>query len=237
MYPVLIAFVFVGTLNGEDQSPSGNEAPTRAVPDSSAPASKVEASSGFTASPKITRYARYLIEKYDRNRDGRLQSAEWKGLHGQPALIDRDADEEISVSELVEWVRDYGRRKRIGIPSVAVDPSVAASETGSPSNTPSESESQSSAGEGSAVTATERRRDSKFFVPAKRLPQGLPDWFLSRDLDGDGQLTASEFSPTNLAAELADFSNYDANKDGVLTAQECVRDPSGKTTRKPRPKQ
>ena len=81
-----------------------------------------------------------------------------------------------------------------------------------------------------AIPPGGRRRDLKFYVPSKRLPAGLPDWFLARDLDGDGQLTAAEYSPTSLAAELAEFSNYDLNGDGILTAKECVRKTSSKAS-------
>ncbi|MCA9098347.1 MAG: hypothetical protein KDA36_08175, partial [Planctomycetaceae bacterium] len=68
-----------------------------------------------------------------------------------------------------------------------------------------------------------RRRETQFYVRPSRLPEGLPDWFLQRDLDGDAQLTPAEFSPGALGSELSEFDRLDANSDGVVTAAECVR--------------
>jgi hypothetical protein len=51
----------------------------------------------------------------------------------------------------------------------------------------------------------------------------LPEWFLERDADGDGQLTLAEFAPQATAAQVAQFRQMDLNQDGVVTAVECVR--------------
>ena len=69
----------------------------------------------------------------------------------------------------------------------------------------------------------ESRRQAKFSVRRKRLPAGLPAWFLARDEDGDGQLTLSEFAPKPTPADLREFRRYDLNGDGLITAEECLR--------------
>lgn len=220
-----------GFTPGDETEPAARE---KLIPAQSLESSppKTSAGTGTAASPKVARYARFLIEKYDLNRDGRLQQTEWKELHGQPELIDRDANNEITPSELTQWIADYGQRKRIGVAMLPDNPSKVQDELPPVSSALATTGDSSATAEG--ATTQERRRDLKFFVPGKRLPQGLPDWFVSKDLDGDGQLTAGEFSPTSLAGELAEFANLDANRDGILTAQECVRDFTGKN-RKTKP--
>lgn len=191
-----------------------------------ASAGESAANSSTSISPRITRYALHLLLKYDRNRDGLLQQDEWRSMHGHPESIDQNGDSLIGVDELSFWIRDYGQQRRIGVP------------WGIDSNAPSPKNAEHSVPDAdhSAVaneqdaTIGKRRRDLKFFVPEKRLPAGLPDWFVSRDADGDGQLTAAEFSPSASSAELADFAKYDANGDGIVTAKECVSRGSDKPT-------
>ena len=102
-------------------------------------------------------------------------------------------------------------------------PSNASSSETSSSDGGQDSELQTAViSDGLQSPTNERRRDQKYYVPTKRLPAGLPDWFFARDKDGDGQLTASEYSATGLSSELAEFERLDANGDGVVTAKECV---------------
>jgi hypothetical protein len=63
----------------------------------------------------------------------------------------------------------------------------------------------------------------RFFVPPVRLPQGVPPWFVTRDLDGDGQLTLSEFAPHPTQADIEEFNRYDTNHDGVITVDEVLQ--------------
>ena len=63
----------------------------------------------------------------------------------------------------------------------------------------------------------------RFFVASVRLPQGVPPWFIARDLDGDGQLTLSESAPHRTQADIDEFNRYDTNHDGVITADEVLQ--------------
>ena len=62
----------------------------------------------------------------------------------------------------------------------------------------------------------------KFFVSPRSLPPGVPQWFLLRDADGDGQVSMAEFAPTPSPADLLEFARYDTNHDGVITAEEAL---------------
>ena len=184
--------------------------------------SEQSAGSRETSIPsKVNRYAKYLLTKYDHNRDGVLQKDEWKAMHGHPELIDFEGTGVITLDELTQWIADYGQRKRIGVPHELEAEAGHTSQT-KPASSKDEDSATNPANPNS--TAGDRRRDQKFFVPSNRLP-----WFLARDQDGDGQLTVGEFSPTGTAADLAEFNTYDANGDGVITAKECVHKGAEKT--------
>jgi Ca2+-binding EF-hand superfamily protein len=45
---------------------------------------------------------------------------------------------------------------------------------------------------------------------------------VARDLDGDGQLTLSEFAPNATKEDIREFNRLDADHDGVITAKEVL---------------
>lgn len=69
----------------------------------------------------------------------------------------------------------------------------------------------------------EQPAGTKRFVTPKSRLAGLPQWFLAKDSNGDGQLTVAEYAPNSEKASLTEFTHYDRNNDGVLTAQECPK--------------
>jgi hypothetical protein len=54
------------------------------------------------------------------------------------------------------------------------------------------------------------------------LPKGLPDWFLSKDANKDGQVAMAEFSSFWNDSEVRRFQTYDVNRDGVITPSELL---------------
>jgi Ca2+-binding EF-hand superfamily protein len=62
----------------------------------------------------------------------------------------------------------------------------------------------------------------RFLTPTERLPPGLPSWFARSDTDGDGQIALAEFAPPGNREKVAEFSRYDLNGDGFVTATECL---------------
>jgi Ca2+-binding EF-hand superfamily protein len=66
-------------------------------------------------------------------------------------------------------------------------------------------------------------KSGRFLTPHERLPKGLPDWFLQKDVDGDGQISMAEFASQWTPAAAAEFDRYDLNHDGIITAAECLK--------------
>jgi hypothetical protein len=77
---------------------------------------------------------------------------------------------------------------------------------------------------GSAASSKEgeKRRTYRFTRPADHLPTNLPSWFKSRDANGDGQVSMSEYSRSWSSSMVSEFRRYDVNDDGIITAKEAA---------------
>lgn len=195
-------------------------------------------------SAKVLRYAQRVIADHDANQDGILQQSEWSTLKGDPSSIDLNGDGTITVDEFALHVARFATPRRIRLlfpespPTEDVpllQPKSAPAEPAAKTDAAAKSASGERA-EGTDVAAADtsgeatapakappRRRDTKFFVPASRLPQNLPAWFHARDKDGDGQITMAEYAESMTPATLAEFNRLDRNGDGVITAAELVQ--------------
>jgi len=198
----------------------------------------------FPVSAKVVRYCEQLLEKYDTNHDGILQADEWAAMHGNPAAIDLDRDGNIAVEDLALHVARYGYTKRMKVsspsPRIASMIADAMSSTFDPAapdpqaldefgELNGEEETDPLAPRSALDKSVSRtsRYNQRFHIPPSRL-QGLPDWFVARDSDGDGQLTLSEFAPNASPTDILEFNRLDTDRDGVLTMREVQR--SGRST-------
>jgi hypothetical protein len=150
---------------------------------------------------KILRYAERLVQQYDANGDGVLQKDEWQKVRGSPDRIDANRDGLISVNEFAQYIYRYGQ----SIANAPAMPTPAAAEDAS-----------------DRVVHRAPRLPQKFHVSRASLPPGLPEWFTTRDADGDGQITMPEFAPSPSRADVVEFNRFDRNHDGVITAEELV---------------
>jgi len=66
------------------------------------------------------------------------------------------------------------------------------------------------------------RASLRFRTAQERLPPGLPPWFLQRDRNRDGQVTMAEYGSRWTEALVAEFNQFDANRDGIITPKECL---------------
>ena len=171
-------------------------------------------------SPKVVRYAERLVTQYDEDQDGQLSEAEWQPFGESFRVSDLDRDGVITIDEVARRIAAYARRRTLhSMPLAAPTPAeiAAASPTTASGNVAS----------GSGGTASGAPRPARrYFVPAGRLPGGLPEWFNERDTDGDGQLTLAEFAPDARPDQSLEFETFDANRDGVITSQEGAREQS-----------
>jgi hypothetical protein len=72
--------------------------------------------------------------------------------------------------------------------------------------------------------STSPRKAIRFLTPHERLPKELPDWFKTRDADGDGQISMAEFAADWTPAKVAEFLRLDLNNDGIITPDEFLKD-------------
>lgn len=178
---------------------------------------------------KVFRYAQRVVEEYDSqgNGDGRLDPAEWGQMRGDPQGADFDGDGAITVTEFAQYVANHGWRRKIYLVAPPWMESEAMPPLLHPATSPNSAEGANPDpslagpdGQPDSLGPPELRRQRRFFT---RLPKGLPGWFDQRDADGDGQLTLAEYAPRGLKTQLDQFAHYDANRDGVLTAEEYLR--------------
>lgn len=83
------------------------------------------------------------------------------------------------------------------------------------SRTPAEERSRESA-------SSQQRASYRFLAPHERLPEGLPDWFIERDLNMDGQVTMAEFADEWTDEKVEMFLRHDRNNDGIITVEEAL---------------
>ena len=202
-----------------------------------------------TAPAKVVRYAAAMIQRYDKNGDGVLQREEWETMPGNPQAIDIDGNGEITQSELVWHLAQYGRTRTIHRTVVV---NLAEPYKFDPANlrlfspvlprtalvTVSNAETQSQEGDmtDDLLKSSEQPIDDDIYqkmledrqIPASRpyhvLPEklkGVPAWFILRDKDGDGQISLKEFAPTLSPAAVNLFKRLDKNGNGFIEPDEA----------------
>jgi len=191
-------------------------------------------------------YAKSLVKQYDKNADMMLQADERKELRGRAADSDLNHDGVITIDELVAHLSSSTATSSTTTSSASAagstsigDSNRAASSSYSRRDGESKSGDRAKAdadkamagrvftwsptGNGAATKESDKRRSYRFTRAADRLPTGLPAWFQSRDANGDGQVSMSEYSRTWSSSSVADFRRYDLNDDGIITAKEAAK--------------
>jgi hypothetical protein len=171
--------------------------------------------------PKILRHAQRIVDRHDRNRDGRLNADEWKSLPGNPGAADVDADGRLSVEEIAQRIADFGHHRTIRL----MPPDLAAERPATANVLPERGNRMEPSivrprENGDATTDSPR---SRRYVRAKTNDAGAaPAWFDERDADGDGQLTLAEYAPKAGKVEVGEFTKFDRDSDGVVTMTEIA---------------
>ncbi len=168
------------------------------------------------APAKVRRYAERLLQRYDRNGDGVLEQSEWSAMHGQPEAADADRNGKITLEEWTNHIASFGRGHRMSLSS----PDAGAESASRAAS--SAREGETSVDKALLQPPTRLPPNTTFHVSKSRLPAGLPDWFRSRDRNGDGQVSLSEYAPNAAPADVEQFARYDRNGDGLITVEECL---------------
>ena len=141
--------------------------------------------------------ARSLMYQNDKNKNGRLEKSEWSRLKGDPNKADKNKDGSLSQEELTEHLAGYGSNEE--------KPRPKRRQTAKRRSNPD-------AG----------KKSYRFLTPQERLPEGLPDWFMERDDNLDGQISLKEYAPSLTSAKYEKFAQLDLDNDGLLVAKEYL---------------
>ena len=161
---------------------------------------------------------------FDRNNDGVLDGDEFEQARSRGYdEFDSNKDGKLTIDELA---MRYAKRR---VEEEAAAKASAASSSSSASSTRREddrsrSSSKSSSSGSARVTKSSNTKTYRIAPADERLAKkGLPNWFLDKDDDGDGQVAMAEYGESWTDSSLADFAKYDLNSDGVITPAECLR--------------
>lgn len=145
------------------------------------------------------------MRRYDRNRDGFIAKDELSSrMSGNPLDFDRNRDGKLSLDELA--VR-YAR-KREG----EEDAKKQKDKAKVPAKTTS-----------AEVVDVFNGRKSYRLTDGRKPPEGLPGFFIDKDVNGDGQVTMAEFAADWNDETIVQFFDSDFNRDGVITRDEAIR--------------
>jgi len=164
-----------------------------------------------------------MFGRFDRNGNGVLEGDELAMLGPDAAGYDANRDGRISREELTEGLAArFGGRGRRGDAEGGDRGQWYPRREGDDQNPSDESDGGPTR---SAAAAASTRKSYRSRSAAERLAEleGLPEWFARTDADGDGQIKMSEYSTSWTDQVVADFSQFDLNRDGIVTASECVQ--------------
>lgn len=238
---------------GEERPSRGSTSSSSSGTGSSPATTTSTAKPAGSAAPSMNMsdYAKSLVKQYDKNGNMMLEADERKELRGRAAEADLDKDNVITIDELVAHLSAGAP----AAPSSSATSSTSGSTNSAGGSESSGDRDRSSGfrrrdgdasssdrSKGDAVAASKRvltgsasgsstsgkegdkRRSYRFSRAADRLPKGLPSFF-SRDTNGDGQISMSEYSRSWTKNSVADFRRYDKNDDGIITAKEATAKP------------
>ncbi len=174
--------------------------------------------SSSTTDPRVQRMLDFTMGRYDKNKNGYLDKSEWTGMRTNPSSYDANRDGRVDKRELTKLLtKTYGGQS-----------SSSSSRRGSSSGGRSFFTARSgSSGSSSKKSDDEPAKSYRTLTAAERLEakgvgDDLPGWFLESDKNADAQIAMNEFSSSWSDKVLADFFQFDGNKDGMITINEVI---------------
>lgn len=177
----------------------------------------------------------------DMNKDGKLSRLELAQRYARRRNVSEDAGElwkktlrtgsgvKSSVSDARNRYREEYMRSRDVSKRLAAD-LVARFD----SNRDRELDEQESAGVGIPFVKLDLNSDGKasrseiedvmsfLQAEASQAREGVPDWFIEKDVNKDDQIEMTEFTEEWTKAKLKEFEGYDLNSDGLITVKEII---------------
>jgi Ca2+-binding EF-hand superfamily protein len=216
-------------------SPSGSStSPSSRSPSSGTSSVSVVASSSSGSGDQRTDMVDGIVRRYDRNGNGVLEKEEYsESRFIGPA--DANNDGKITREEITTYFQSrmsgFGRGddRSGGGGSSWFGRGGDRGDGGSDASrgsffTPREGGGRDSGGGRNGSTPAPASVPSYRFRRAEeRLPENLPAWFAQNDQNANGQVSMAEFSSAWTDQLVADFRQFDLNRDGVITPQECLR--------------
>jgi hypothetical protein len=155
---------------------------------------------------RVQKYASSLLAQYDKNKNGVLEPDEWKEMKGDVKSADKNGDGNVTLEELTAWLQQFSRgggggggHGRDDAPKSGGDPSAPG-----------------------ASGSSAKKVSLRFSTPIERLPAGLPDWFLQKDVNADGQVSMAEYASDWSKTKVDEFYEFDLNRDGYITPAEVL---------------
>ena len=184
---------------------------------SSTSSEKINTSASRQSDDRVKRYAEGLMRRYDRDKSGYLEQkrGEWDRLRGDPKKFDRNRDHVLNINELTSLLKGYSNS------SNSSSSSKQASNRSSKYDRKKERE-RSKGRDDDRKVSSEDRKSYRFLTAHERLPDDLPDFFVEKDKDQDGQIMMSEFAATWSEYKVQQFTKYDLNNDGILVPEEVL---------------
>lgn len=168
--------------------------------------------SGDTPSPeqqqRVRAFAESMLRQYDKNKNGVLEREEWSEMRGNMKEADKNGDGIITLDELTVHLMAYSQRR---------GDFGGRSGPGAPGGPNSNASSSNPSG-----ATADTRKSYRFLTAQERLPKGLPDWFIRKDVNGDGQVSMAEYASVWSEAMVEEFKRYDLNNDGIITPAEVM---------------
>ncbi len=198
-------------LNRSEQRPTESR---RQAPSTNSPTLPTASSSDFgttSEAEKIRQRATDLIRSHDKNGNGLLEGDELAAL-GMSKGADSNGDATITHNELVAFYSPKSRADPTSQTTTAKPSASQVAASGQP-------------GAATALTTVTKRKivnNARKSYRFKTNKERLPTWrFASKDTNGDGQVSMSEYSNTWNDRTAAEFQRYDRNNDGMITTEEA----------------
>ena len=156
----------------------------------------VESKDSKSDTDRIRSYAKNIVRKHDRNKNGQLDREELKNVNGPASRADFNGDGKVTVEEITQRMQG---------------------------DVPSKAKTSRSSKRGSRTRRTENNMNESDNSSQSNFSATAPSWFASKDSDKNGQVEMSEYTSRWSTSKIAEFKRYDKNGDGVITLKESSK--------------